>query len=115
MDTTCPNFARHCGGCPLLAVPYAQQLAQKQAKLQTLLGRFAPVEPVRGMAQPWHYRNKAIASFAKQRCELVCGLYAAGTHRVLPAAGCLLRCAMKKKQEKFHLVVFGRRVRRLPV
>lgn len=91
MDTTCPNFARHCGGCPLLATPYAQQLAQKQAKLQTLLGRFAPVEPVRGMAQPWHYRNKAIASFAKQRGELVCGLYAAGTHRVLPAAGCLLQ------------------------
>ena len=64
MNKTCPNVSQHCGGCPLLTTPYPQQLAQKQARLQTLLGRFAPVEAVRGMDEPWHYRNKAIASFA---------------------------------------------------
>ena len=43
------------------------------------------------MAEPLHYRNKAIASFATQRGKLVCGLYAEGTHRVLPGADCLLQ------------------------
>ena len=42
-------------------------------------------------AWPLHYRNKAIASFATQRGKLVCGLYAEGTHRVLPGADCLLQ------------------------
>lgn len=91
MTQTCPNQALHCGGCPLLGTPYADQLAQKQARLQTLLGPFAPVDPVRGMAEPWHYRNKAIASFAMDRGKLVCGLYAEGTHRVLPGCDCLLQ------------------------
>ena len=43
------------------------------------------------MAEPLYYRNKAIASFATQRGKLVCGLYAEGTHRVLPGADCLLQ------------------------
>ena len=47
--------------------------------------------PLRTMAEPWHYRNKAIASFATQQGKLVCGLYAEGTHKVLPSADCLLQ------------------------
>lgn len=91
MPNTCVNYEKKCGGCPLLALPYREQLAQKQARLQELLGGFAPVKAVRGMAEPLHYRNKAIASFATQRGKLVCGLYAEGTHRVLPGADCLLQ------------------------
>ena len=91
MPNTCVNYERKCGGCPLLALPYREQLAKKQARLQELLGGFAPVKAVQGMAEPLHYRNKAIASFATQRGKLVCGLYAEGTHRVLPGADCLLQ------------------------
>ena len=91
MPNTCSNYDKKCGGCPLLTTPYREQLAQKQARLQTLLGGFAPVRAVQGMKEPFHYRNKAIASFATQRGRLVCGLYAEGTHRVLPGADCLLQ------------------------
>ena len=91
MPNTCVNYEKKCGGCPLLALPYREQLAQKQARLQELLGGFAPVKAAQGMAEPLHYRNKAIASFATQRGKLVCGLYAEGTHRVLPGADCLLQ------------------------
>ena len=91
MPNTCINYEKKCGGCPLLALPYREQLAKKQARLQELLGGFAPVKAVQGMAEPLHYRNKAIASFATQRGKLVCGLYAEGTHRVLPGADCLLQ------------------------
>lgn len=89
---TCPLFARHCGGCPMLDLPYEKQLAQKQAMVQKLLGRFAPVEPILAAQEPLNYRNKAIATFAKDaRGRLICGTYAAGTHQVLPAADCLLQ------------------------
>ena len=91
MPNTCVNYEKKCGGCPLLALPYREQLAKKQARLQELMGGFAPVKAVQGMAEPLHYRNKAIASFATQRGKLVCGLYAEGTHRVLPGADCLLQ------------------------
>ena len=91
MPNICINYEKKCGGCPLLALPYREQLAKKQARLQELLGGFAPVKAVQGMAEPLHYRNKAIASFATQRGKLVCGLYAEGTHRVLPGADCLLQ------------------------
>ena len=91
MPNICINYEKKCGGCPLLALPYREQLAKKQARLQELLGGFAPVKAVQGMAEPLHYRNKAIASFATQRGKLVCGLYAEGTHRVLPGAECLLQ------------------------
>lgn len=91
MKPSCPLTAKHCGGCPLLGLPYEQQLAEKQKGLQTLLGGFAPVRPILPMQDPWHYRNKAIASFSMAGGRLVCGLYAEGSHRVLPGAGCLLQ------------------------
>lgn len=92
MPVTCTNYKLKCGGCPLLNQPYSDQLKHKQQLEQHLLGRFAPVSPVLGQAEPWHYRNKAIATFATgPRGRLTCGIYAAGTHRVLPYTDCLLQ------------------------
>ncbi|MGN0975447.1 MAG: 23S rRNA (uracil(1939)-C(5))-methyltransferase RlmD [Gemmiger sp.] len=88
----CPNCRKGCGGCPLLALPYGEQLARKQNRARQLLGRFAPVRPILAAEQPLHYRNKAIASFAPgPRGALTCGIYAAGTHKVLPYDDCLLQ------------------------
>ena len=91
MPNTCENYEKKCGGCPLLTLPYPEQVAKKQARVSTLLGHYAPVEPLRAMQEPWHYRNKAIATFAMQRGKLVLGLYAEGSHRVLPGCNCLLQ------------------------
>ena len=91
MPNTCENYEKKCGGCPLLALPYPEQTAKKQARVSTLLGHYVPVEPLRAMREPWHYRNKAIATFAMQRGKLVLGLYAEGSHRVLPGCNCLLQ------------------------
>ena len=91
MPNTCENHEKKCGGCPLLPLPYPEQVAKKQARVSTLLGHYAPVEPLRAMQEPWHYRNKAIATFAMQRGKLVLGLYAEGSHRVLPGCQCLLQ------------------------
>ena len=90
--TDCKLRAQHCGGCPLLGVDYAAQLKQKEERVRTLVGKYGPVGPIRGMDQPWHYRNKAIATFAPAPGgRVTTGIYAAGTHKVLPADSCLLQ------------------------
>ena len=33
----CKNRAKNCGGCPLLELPYADQLKQKEEKVRALL------------------------------------------------------------------------------
>ena len=92
MPKTCALQAQQCGGCPLLEKTYPAQLAEKQAAVERLLGGFGPVEPIRGMAHPWHYRNKVISTFAAgPGGALVSGIYAAGTHTVLPVERCLLQ------------------------
>ena len=87
---TCKNRAKNCGGCPLLEVPYPEQLKQKEAKVRALLGKYGPVHPIRGMETPIHYRNKVISTFATgSGGKLVSGIYAAKTHKVLPVERCL--------------------------
>ena len=58
----CKLRAKHCGGCPLLGLPYAAQLQQKEDTVRALLGRYGPVHPIRGMETPYHYRNKVIST-----------------------------------------------------
>ena len=92
MPVSCPLQQKNCGGCPLLAMPYHDQLEAKRRKVIRLVGRYGPVRPVQGMADPMRYRNKAIATFARGAGgKLVTGIYAAGTHRVLPTQSCLLQ------------------------
>ena len=87
----CPLEKRGCGGCPMLSLPYGEQLRAKQARLEALLGEFGPVAPILGMEHPWHYRNKVISSFAWGPGKaLVSGIYAQGTHLVVPVESCLL-------------------------
>jgi len=88
----CPYLQAGCGGCTLLDRPYGEQLRRKQAESVRLLGRFGTVEPILGAAQPLHYRNKAILSFAPAgRGRTACGFYAAGSHRIIEARDCLLQ------------------------
>ena len=56
--------ARQCGGCQLQAVSYEEQKVFKEKKLRGHLERIGgftefPMEPLIGMDDPYHYRNKA--------------------------------------------------------
>ena len=87
----CKLRAKHCGGCPLLGLPYAAQLKQKEDAVRALVGKYGPVHPIRGMETPFHYRNKVISTFAPgPGGKLTSGIYAAHSHRVLPVETCLL-------------------------
>lgn len=63
---TCP-VQRACGGCQWLNVPYPIQLRRKQDELDELLGAFCEVDPILGMDNPLHYRNKVISPWRRAR------------------------------------------------
>ena len=88
----CKLRAKNCGGCPMLGMDYAAQLKQKEETVKNLLGRFGPVEHIRGMETPYHYRNKVISTFTTGwGGKLTSGIYAANSHKVLPVESCLLQ------------------------
>ncbi len=86
----CP-YADKCGGCSQCHVPYPEQLKKKQALVEKLLAGLCPVDPIIGMEDPWHYRTKVHAVIAMGRDKKpVGGVYARGTHHVVPVEGCLI-------------------------
>ncbi len=86
----CP-VNKKCGGCQYLSKTYKEQLQIKQKNVQKLLKDFGKVEPILGMEDPYHYRNKVHAVFHRDRKgNVICGTYEAGTHRVVPVEECLI-------------------------
>lgn len=89
-DFRCPVQA-HCGGCQLSEMPYREQLKLKQKRVTELLGQFGPIDPIRGMEKPYHYRNKVHAVLGTDKKGLpVSGVYAYGSHHLIPVKHCLL-------------------------
>ena len=89
-ELLCPVMKK-CGGCQLLALPYPEQLALKQRRVEALLSSFCPVAPIVGMENPYHYRNKVHAALGLSgKGEIVSGVYAAGTHKIIPVEQCLI-------------------------
>ncbi len=87
---SCPVFPR-CGGCTYLNMTYEEQLRKKQAYVNKLFKDLRltsqPIVP----SQELHYRCKVQMSFkSKDAGHLLCGNFAAGTHRIVPVETCLL-------------------------
>ena len=82
--------SRQCGGCQMLDMPYEQHLAVKQKQLETLLKGICKVNPIIGMENPYHYRNKVHAVFGHQKGEVISGVYKAGTHILVPVETCMI-------------------------
>ena len=95
---TC-NVARQCGGCSHVDMPYADQLASKDERVRGLFAAMCDadcIRPILGMENPYHYRNKVTSPFAPGKRgphggrEILTGMYAAGSHRIIQADGCLI-------------------------
>ncbi len=88
-EKKCPLYKK-CGGCQLQNLSYAEQLGFKQRKTERLLGEFGRVEPIIGMDEPYHYRNKVQAAFATARNgKIISGVYQSGTHSIVCVDSCL--------------------------
>jgi len=86
----CPHFGR-CGGCSLLDVPIADQLAQKRDRAQQLLAPFlGDVQPAITLPPrpPRHDRTAILYPAQLVDRELQLGIYRTGTHTIEPIADC---------------------------
>ena len=87
---------RQCGGCQIQALDYQEQLKFKERKVRGNLERIGgfkeiPMEPIMGMEQPYHYRNKAQFPIGTDRNgEIITGFYAGRTHDIIPNTRCYL-------------------------
>ena len=52
----------------------------------------APVHPVKGMKEPWHYRNKAQIPFSENEAgQAIAGFYKTKTHSIVDMDRCLIQ------------------------
>lgn len=93
-------YHRQCGGCQLQTLDYGKQLEFKQNKIRNNLIRIGgfeetlvdmKMEPVLGMEEPWHYRNKAQYPVGRNRDgQIITGFYAGRTHSIISNTDCAL-------------------------
>ena len=94
--------ARQCGGCQLQAVSYEEQKVFKEKKLRGHLERIGgftefPMEPLIGMDNPYHYRNKAQFPVGRNKeGRIVTGFYAGRTHAIIENRDCALGIPQNK-------------------
>lgn len=86
----CP-YAKKCSGCQLQNLTYDKQLQMKQVKCIKLLGRFAHVEEIIGMNNPYNYRNKAQAAFFNKNGKVDVGIYQSTTQKIVSIENCMLQ------------------------
>lgn len=95
VETRCAHFPA-CGGCALQHVRYERQLAMKANDVVQTLKRIGNVElpempEIIGMAEPWHYRNKAQFPVQMQNGKMQSGFYAPKSHRLIPVEHCAIQ------------------------
>ncbi len=86
----CPAAGK-CGSCQYAGVPYKVQLKKKQQQMQELFAAYGKVEPVIGMEEPDHYRNKVHAVLGRKKDgTVISGTYEENSHRIVPVEHCRL-------------------------
>ena len=91
---------RQCGGCQIQPLSYQKQLEFKQRKIKNHfihIGGFSPefveehMEPIIGMENPFHYRNKAQYPVGTDKDgNPITGFYAGRTHTIIANTKCYL-------------------------
>ena len=93
-------YHRQCGGCQIQALSYEKQLEFKESKVRNNLIRIGGfdesfidsiMEPIVGMDEPYHYRNKAQYPVGTDKNgNIITGFYAGRTHSIIANTNCYL-------------------------
>ena len=91
-DSPCPHYP-HCIGCPLVDVPYPEQLLRKRDIVARALAAYpslAHLEVPSVIASPHRlgYRARVKLVVRSTRGEVATGLYVPGSHRVIDISSC---------------------------
>ncbi len=88
----CPAWPR-CGGCSCRHMSYAATLEAKRKQVKDCFRRIGhldvEVPQVKGMAEPFGYRNKTSLPVGGTAEAPVLGFYAPRSHTIIPASRCL--------------------------
>ena len=117
VEPKCPYY-RQCGGCQALS--YEKQLEFKERKVRNNLERIGgfseiPMEPIVGMEESYHYRNKAQFPVGTDKDgHIVTGFYAGRTHTIIPNRDCALGLPVNREildividfMEKYHVSAY---------
>ena len=88
--SVCP-VAGKCGGCRWINRSYQEQLQEKAGRFARLMAPYCKPEPIIGMENPAHYRNKVHAVFGEDRKHnMISGIYEAKSHRIVPVDSCYI-------------------------
>ncbi|MBH1941829.1 23S rRNA (uracil(1939)-C(5))-methyltransferase RlmD [Mobilitalea sibirica] len=99
------GYLKNCGGCRLQQGSYEEQLKNKQTEVNQLISKFCKVEPIIGMKDPYHYRNKVHAVFDHDRKgNPISGIYQEGSHRVIAIDSCIIH---NKKADEIIVAIRG--------
>ena len=89
----CPYYEK-CGGCVCQHMAYPLSLEMKRARVQDALTRLGglsiDVPPVKGMENPWHYRNKTALPVGGVKGTPQIGFFAPRSHRIIDVEKCLI-------------------------
>ncbi|MCD8365425.1 MAG: 23S rRNA (uracil(1939)-C(5))-methyltransferase RlmD [Clostridiales bacterium] len=113
-------FHRACGGCQIQALSYEKQLEFKQRKVENDLRRIGgfsriPMEPIVGMEEPYHYRNKAQFPIGTDtEGHIIAGFYAGRTHQIIANRECALGVPVNRQvldivigfMERYHISAY---------
>jgi 23S rRNA (uracil1939-C5)-methyltransferase len=91
---SCPNFGK-CGGCDLLHMDYAEELALKRRRVEDALRRIGGLDVIVtgivGASSIDNYRNKAIYAVGKNEGRAVTGFYRERSHDIVPTESCRIQ------------------------
>ncbi|MGE5398063.1 MAG: class I SAM-dependent RNA methyltransferase, partial [Chitinophagales bacterium] len=84
--------ANQCGGCCWQCINYEEQLVWKRRLVEDSLRRIGHVQcdvnPVIGMEDPYHYRNKATFHVERTSSGIKIGFYETGSHKIVQLEDC---------------------------
>jgi 23S rRNA (uracil1939-C5)-methyltransferase len=120
----CPVFDT-CGGCQIQHLSYEGQMNFKRKMVRdaiTRIGKLSdvPVHPVKGMENPWRYRNKSQIPFGTENGRIVAGFYQTRTHDIVDTDICIIQtpeadaimAALKKRMPELGIEAYDEQTHR---